>query len=117
MFLLWGTRSLGDSLPEESSSAAASLQHPSKTRSTIASMRRSWPGLQLWKGEPLGGCSNLGCTKCGSSMFPVKSHPAKVLFDTSATHYFVCTSWLEAHNIPVEPMIPPLRVNSVGGKV
>jgi hypothetical protein len=49
------------------------------------------------------------------SMFPVESHPTKVLFDTSATHSFVSTSWLEAHNIPVEPMIPPLRVNSVGG--
>jgi hypothetical protein len=51
------------------------------------------------------------------SMFPVESHPAKELFNTSATHSFISTSWVEAHNIPVEPMIPPLRVNSVGGKV
>jgi hypothetical protein len=50
-------------------------------------------------------------------MFPVESHPAKVLFDTGATHSFVSTSLVEAHNIPVEPMIPPLRVNSVGGEV
>jgi hypothetical protein len=50
-------------------------------------------------------------------MFPVESYPAKVLFDTGATHSFVYTSWVEAHNIPVEPMLPPLRVNSVGGKV
>jgi hypothetical protein len=50
-------------------------------------------------------------------MFPVESYPAKVLFDTSATHSFVSTSWVEAHNIPIEPMIPPLRVNSVGRKV
>jgi hypothetical protein len=51
-------------------------------------------------------------------MFPVESHLAKVLFDTGATHTFVSTSWVEAHNIPVEPkpMIPPLRVNSIGGK-
>jgi hypothetical protein len=49
-------------------------------------------------------------------MFPVKSHPARVLFDTGATHSFVATSWVEAHNIPIEPMIPPLRVNSVGGR-
>jgi hypothetical protein len=48
-------------------------------------------------------------------MFSVESHPAKVLFDTSATHSFVTTSWVEAHNIPIESMIPPLRVNSVGG--
>jgi hypothetical protein len=50
-------------------------------------------------------------------MFPVESFPAKLLFDTGATLSFVSTSWVEAHNIPVEPMIPPLRVNSVGGKV
>jgi hypothetical protein len=50
-------------------------------------------------------------------MFSVKSHPTKVLFDTGATHSFVSTSWVEAHNIPAEPMIPPLRVNSVEGKV
>jgi hypothetical protein len=52
-----------------------------------------------------------------SPVHPAKSYPAKVLFDTGATHSFVSTSWVEAHNIPIEPMIPPLRVNSVGGKV
>jgi hypothetical protein len=50
-------------------------------------------------------------------MFLVKSYPAKVLFDTGATHSFVSTSWVESHNIPIEPMIPSLRVNLVGGKV
>jgi hypothetical protein len=50
-------------------------------------------------------------------IFPVESYPAKVLFDTGATHSFVSTSWVEAHNIPIEPIIPPSRVNSVGGKV
>jgi hypothetical protein len=50
-------------------------------------------------------------------MFPIESHPTKVLFDTGATHSFVSTSWVEAHNIPIELMISPLRVNSVGGKV
>jgi hypothetical protein len=50
-------------------------------------------------------------------MFLVESHLAKVLFDTGAMHSFVSTSWVEAHNIPVELMIPPLRVNSIGGKV
>jgi hypothetical protein len=52
-----------------------------------------------------------------AGMFPVESHPTKVLFDTGATHSFVSTLWIEAHNIHIEPMIPPLRVNSVGGKV
>jgi hypothetical protein len=50
-------------------------------------------------------------------MFLVESYPAKVLFDTGVMHSFVSTSWVEAHNILIEPMIPPLRVNSVGGKV
>jgi hypothetical protein len=50
-------------------------------------------------------------------MFPVEFYPTKVLFDTGATHSFVSTSWVQAHNIPIEQMIPPLRVNSVGGKV
>jgi hypothetical protein len=50
-------------------------------------------------------------------MFPIESYPAKVLFDTGATHSFVSVSWVESHNIPIEPMIPPMRVNLVGGKV
>jgi hypothetical protein len=50
-------------------------------------------------------------------MFPVESHPTKVLFDTGATHSFISTSWVEGHNIPVELMIPPLRVKSVGRQV
>jgi hypothetical protein len=50
-------------------------------------------------------------------MFPVESHPAKVLFDTGDTHSFVSTTWVEAHNIPIEPMVPPLRLNLVGRKV
>ena len=47
-------------------------------------------------------------------MFPIESHPAKILFDTGATHSFVSTP---AYNIPVEPMIPPLTGNTVGGEV
>jgi hypothetical protein len=50
-------------------------------------------------------------------MFPVESYTTKELFDTRATHSFVSASWVQSHNIPIEPMIPPLRVNSVGGKV
>jgi hypothetical protein len=50
-------------------------------------------------------------------MFSVESHPAKVLFDTGATHSFVTATWVELHNISVEAMMPPMRINSVGGKV
>jgi hypothetical protein len=49
-------------------------------------------------------------------MFLVKSHSANVLFDTGAMHSFVTTSWVETHNIPVEPMYPPMRVSSIGGR-
>jgi hypothetical protein len=61
-----GNKVNGESVPEESSLAAASFQHLSKTRSITASTRRPWPGLQPCKGEPLGDRSNLGCTRCGS---------------------------------------------------
>jgi hypothetical protein len=117
MFPLWGTWPLGDSLPEESSSAAASFQHLSKTRSTTASTSRPWSGLQPWKGEPLEAEAIQDALDVAVGMFPVESHLVKVLFDIGATHSFVPTSWVEAHNIPEEPMIPPLRVNLVGGKV
>jgi hypothetical protein len=117
MLLLWRTKPLGEELSKESSSAVAISQYPSKTRSATASTRSPWLGLQPWKGEPPGGRSNPGCLGREVGMFPVKSYPAKVLFDTGATHSFVSTSWVESHNIPIEPMIPPLRVNSVGGKV
>jgi hypothetical protein len=50
-------------------------------------------------------------------MFSVESHPAKVLFDIGATHSFVTATWVEMHNISVEAMMPPMRINSVGGKV
>jgi hypothetical protein len=50
-------------------------------------------------------------------MFLVKSHLAKISFDTGATHSFVSTSWVEAHNIPIEPTSLPLKANLIGGKV
>jgi hypothetical protein len=31
-------------------------------------------------------------------------------------HSFVTASWVESHNIPIEPMYPPMRVSSVGGR-
>jgi hypothetical protein len=55
MLLLWRTKSVGEELSQESSSAAASSQCPNKTRSTTTSTRSLWSGLQPWKGEPPGG--------------------------------------------------------------
>jgi hypothetical protein len=47
--------------------------------------------------------------------FSVESHSANVLFGTGATHFFVTTSWVETHSIPVALMYPPLRDSSIGG--
>jgi hypothetical protein len=66
MLPLWRARSLGDAMPEESSPTAISFQHPSKIGSTTAGITRLWLGLQSWKGEPLRGRSDIGCTRCGS---------------------------------------------------
>jgi hypothetical protein len=48
--------------------------------------------------------------------FSVEYHSTNVLFDTGATHSFVTASWVESHKIPVEPMYPPMRVSSIGGR-
>jgi hypothetical protein len=58
-----------------------------------------------------------GAPDVAVGMFSVESHPAKVLFDTGATHSFVTVTWVEMHNISVEAMMPPMRISSVGGKV
>ena len=43
-------------------------------------------------------------------MFPVDSHIAEVLFDTGATHSFITTSWVEAHNLPITTMSTESRL-------
>jgi hypothetical protein len=40
-------------------------------------------------------------------MFPVESHITEVLFHTGATHSFITTSWVEAHNLPITTMSTP----------
>jgi predicted aspartyl protease len=50
-------------------------------------------------------------------MFPVNSHIAEVLFDTGATHSFITTSWVEAHNLPITTMSSPIRIDSAGGRI
>jgi hypothetical protein len=116
MFPFWGTGPLGESLPKEGNSAVASFQHFNKTRSTTASAICG-QDYNHGKENHLEAEAIQDAHDVAVGMFPVESYPANVLFDTGATHSFVSTSWVEAHNIPVEPMIPPLRVNLVGGKV
>jgi hypothetical protein len=50
-------------------------------------------------------------------MFPVDSHIAEVLFDTGATHSFITTSWVEAHNLPITAMSTPIQIDSGGGRI
>jgi hypothetical protein len=50
-------------------------------------------------------------------MFPVESHLIEVLFDTGATHSFITTSWVEAHNLPITTISTPIQIDSAGGNV
>jgi hypothetical protein len=62
-----GTRPLGESLPKESSSAAASSQCPSQAECNAARRKQPWATLcPVWKGEPLGGRHNLGDSRSGT---------------------------------------------------
>jgi hypothetical protein len=49
--------------------------------------------------------------------FPVESHLAELLFDTRATHSFITTSWVEAHNLPITTMTTPIQIDSASGNV
>jgi hypothetical protein len=101
VLLLWRTKPLGEELSKESSPAFANSQSPSKARSTTASTRRLWSGLQRGKVNHLEVEAIQDAQDVAVGMFPVESYLAKVLFDTGATHSFVSTSWVEAHNIPI----------------
>jgi hypothetical protein len=50
-------------------------------------------------------------------MFPVDSHIAEVLFDNGATHSFITTSWVEAHNLPITTMSTPIQIDSAGDRI
>jgi hypothetical protein len=117
MFPLWGTRSLPEHCPKK-----ATQQSPTFNTSARQGAPQQAPGgrgqaYNHGKVNHLEAEAIQDAQDVAVGMFPVESHPAKVLFDIGATHSFVSTSWVEAHNIPIEPMLPPLRVNSVEGKV
>jgi hypothetical protein len=50
-------------------------------------------------------------------MFPIESHLAEMLFDTRATHSFITSSWVEAHNLTITTMSTPIQIDSASGKV
>jgi hypothetical protein len=117
MLLLWRAKSLGEQLSQESSSAAANSQclarqGASQQAPGVRGQAYNHGKVNHLEAEAIQDAQNMVV-----GMFPAESYLAKVLFDTGATHSFVSTPWVESHNIPIEPMILPLRVNSVGGKV
>jgi hypothetical protein len=67
VFPLWGTRPLGESLPKESSSAAASSQCPSQAECNVARRQQPWAAsCPVRKGEPLGGRHSPGDSRSGT---------------------------------------------------
>ena len=50
-------------------------------------------------------------------MFMVNSHPATVLFDTSATHLFITKSYVEQHSLFTTALKKCLLVSSQGGEI
>jgi hypothetical protein len=49
--------------------------------------------------------------------FMVNTHPATVLFDTSATHSFITQSFVEHHGIPTSTLKRSMLVSSPGGQL
>jgi hypothetical protein len=113
MFLPWRTKPLGEELSKESSSA---VNPPARQGTPQQAPGGSGQAYNHGKVNHLEAKAIQDAQDIAIGMFPIESYRAKVLFDTGATHSFVSTSWVEAHNIPIEPMIPPLRVSLVGEK-
>jgi hypothetical protein len=92
MFPLWGTRPLGETLSKGGNSAVAIFQHFSKTRSTTTSTGGCGQAYNRGKVNHMEAEAIQDAQDLAVGMFPVESYPAKVLFDTGATHSFVSTS-------------------------
>jgi hypothetical protein len=50
-------------------------------------------------------------------MFLASSHPAKVLFDSGASHSFISSSFVVKHQLPITIMKQTMLVSSPGGKM
>jgi hypothetical protein len=116
MLILWRTKPLGEELSKESSSATTAVNAPARQGAPQQAPGVRGQAYNRGKVNHLEAEAIQDAQDVAVGMFPVESYPAKVLFDTGATHSFVSTYWVESHNIPIEPIIPPLRVNSVGVK-
>jgi hypothetical protein len=118
MFPLWRARQLGDAMSEEGSPAtvrpnAPAKQHVPQPRAGNRSQPRYNHGrLNHLEAEVVQETPDMIV-----GMFLVDSHIAKVLFDTGATHSFITTSWVEAHNLPITTMSTPIQIDSAGGRI
>jgi predicted aspartyl protease len=118
MLPLWRAMPLGDALSKEGSSAAA-------RPSALVKQNVPQPGLdnRVQTRYNHGRLNHLEVEvvqeMSGMTVgtFSVESHLAEVLFDTGATHSFITTSWVEAHNLPITTMSTPIQIDSAGGKV
>jgi hypothetical protein len=50
-------------------------------------------------------------------MFLVSSHPATVLFDSGASHFFISSSFVVRHQLPITIMKQTMLVSSSGGEM
>jgi hypothetical protein len=117
MLLLWRTKSLGKEFPKKVAQQPPAVNVPARQGAPQQALGVCGQAYNRGKVNHLEAEAIQDAQDVEVGMFLVESYPAKVLFDTGATHSFVSASWVESHNIPIEPMIPPLRVNSVGVKV
>jgi hypothetical protein len=50
-------------------------------------------------------------------MFLASSHPAAVLFDSGASHFFISSSFVVGHQLPITIMKQAMLVSSLGGEM
>jgi hypothetical protein len=50
-------------------------------------------------------------------MFLASSHPAKILFDSGASHSFISSSFIVKHHLPITIMKQTMLVSSPGGEM
>jgi hypothetical protein len=50
-------------------------------------------------------------------MFLASSHPAKILFDSGASHYFISSSFVVKHHLPITIMKQTIFVSEPGGEM
>jgi hypothetical protein len=52
-----------------------------------------------------------------AGMFTIGSHPALVLFDSRASHSFMCMGFAERHNLPIMAIPKAYRISTLGAQM